>query len=192
MYRMRWGWGSVLVALALLAMPPLSAQAAQPPTRYSLVHGCYALTAANGRSLTDAAQVRMQATALGRYLLYRPDGTFLAAQGDGSVRPANEPSPAADWRVEPAGRGLFTLSPQSASGPVLAVSGSGAGSLAAAAAAGDAARIRFVPASACAVYPEAALDATGKAAAGGTPFGQGGGLVEGHMHWMTVEDIGGW
>ena len=58
----------------------------------------------------------MQATALGRYLLYRPDSTFLAAQGDGSVSPASAPSPAADWRVEPAGSGLFTLSPQSASG----------------------------------------------------------------------------
>src|SRR2546423_7769294 len=130
MYRMRWGRGSVLGALALLAMPPLSAQAAQPPTRYSLVHGCYALSAANGRSLTDAGHVRMQATALGRYLLYRPDGTFLAAQDDGSVRPASEPSPAADWRVEPAGRGPVTPSPQPASGRVLSASGGGAGVLA--------------------------------------------------------------
>ena len=45
----------------------------------------------------------MQATTLGRYLLYRPDRTFLAAQDDGSVAPAPEPSPAADWRVKEAG-----------------------------------------------------------------------------------------
>src|SRR6266550_3088690 len=121
-YSTRWVWGSVLAALALLATPSASG-AAQAPTRYSLVHGCYALTTADGRSLTDAAHVRMQATALGRYLLYRPDSTFLAAQGDGSVRPASEPSPAADWLVQPAGRGLFTLSPRSASGRVLTVSG---------------------------------------------------------------------
>jgi hypothetical protein len=189
-YRIRWVWGSVLVAVALLATP-LAARAAQPPTRYSLVHGCYALTAANGGSLADAGQVRMQATTLGRYLLYRPDSTFLAAQDDGSVRPASEPSPAADWQVEPAGSGLFTLSPQSASERVLAVSGDGAGSLADAATAGDAARIRFVPADGCAVYPEAALDATGTPAKGDTSFGQVGGLVEGHMHWMTFEYIGG-
>src|SRR4051812_9042150 len=87
MERMRWVWGSVFVALALLAAP-LAARAAQPPTRYSLVHGCYALTAASGVLLADAAHVRMQATGLGRYLLYRQDGTFLAAQDDGSVRPA--------------------------------------------------------------------------------------------------------
>jgi hypothetical protein len=187
---MRWVWGSALVALALLATPA-AARAAQPPTRYSLVHGCYALAAANGRSLADAGHVRMQATALGRYLLYRPDGTFLAAQGDGSVRPASEPSPAADWRVGPAGRGLFTLSPRSASGRVLTVSGGGAGSLADPATAGDAARIRFVPANGCGVYPEAALGATGRPAKGDTTFGQVGGLVEGHMHWMTFEYIGG-
>src|SRR6059058_1376219 len=171
MYRLRWGWGSVLVALALLATP-VTAHATQLPTRYSLVHGCYALRAANGRSLADAGHVRMQATALGRYLLYRPDGTFLAAQDDGTVRPASEPSPAADWRVDPASRGLFTLSPQSAGGRVLSVSGGGAGSLANAATAGDAARIRFVPANGCAVYPEAALDATGRPAKGDTSFGQ--------------------
>ena len=189
-YRMRSVWASVLTALALVATPA-SASAAQPPTRYSLVHGCYALSAANGRSLTGAEHVRMQATALGRYLLYRPDSTFLAANDDGSVSPAGEPSPKADWRVAPAGKGLFTLTPQSASGRVLSVSPTGAGSLADPAKAGDAARIRFAPATGCAVYPEASLDATGRPAVHSTSFERVGGLVEGHMHWMTFEYIGG-
>src|SRR4051812_1235301 len=100
MYRMRWGRGSGLVALALLALARGRA-AAQPAPRYSLVHGCYAWTTATGRSLADAGRVRRQATALGRYLPYRPDSTFLAAQNDGSVSPASEPSPAADWLVKP-------------------------------------------------------------------------------------------
>jgi hypothetical protein len=185
---MRWLWASILAALVLFAAP---ASAAQPPTRYSLVHGCYALSAANGRSLTGAEHVRMQATALGRYLLYRPDSTFLAAQDDGSVSPASEPSPKADWRVDPAGKGLFTLKPESQSGRALSVSSSGAGVLADPAQAGDAARIRFVPATGCAVYPEASLDATGRPAASSTAFERVGGLVEGHMHWMTFEYIGG-
>lgn len=189
-YRMQWVWGSVLVAVALLATP-LAAQASKLPTRYSLVHGCYALTAAKGRPLAGAGHVRMQATALGRYLLYLPDRTFLAAQDDGSVSPASEPSPAADWRVKRAGRRLFTLTPQSASGRVLSVSGNGAGSLADPAAAGNAAQIRFVRARGCAVYPEAALDATGTPSKGSTEFGRVGGLVEGHMHWMTFEYLGG-
>ena len=66
------------------------------------MHGCYSLSAANGRSLTGAEHVRMQATALGRYLLYLPDGTFLAAQDDGGVRPAAEPSPAITCSTSPA------------------------------------------------------------------------------------------
>ncbi|MDX6659784.1 MAG: hypothetical protein QOJ55_606, partial [Solirubrobacteraceae bacterium] len=60
---MRQMRASVLVVLVLLATP-LAAQAAQPQTRYSLVHGCYALTSANGRPLAGADHVRMQATAL--------------------------------------------------------------------------------------------------------------------------------
>src|SRR4051794_34278077 len=183
-----WRWLSTAAALALLALPA-AADAAQ--TRYSLVHGCYALSSAGGQPLTSGTQVRMQATTLGRYLLYRPDRTFLAAQDDGSVAPASEPSPAADWSVRPAGNGLFTLAPQSAGDRVLAVNSGGAGTLAAPAGAGDAARIRFTPASGCATYPEAPLDATGRPSKGATSFGQVGGLVEGHMHWMTFEFLGG-
>src|SRR3954470_23336336 len=173
----------VLVALAML-VAPLGAQAAdKPQTRYSLVHGCYALTAAPRRPLAAAKQVRMQATALGRYLLYLPDRTFLAAQGDASVSPASEPSPAADWTVKRAGRGLFSLSPQSARDRVLAVAGNGAGTVVNPSTAGNAGQIRFVKAKGCAVYPEAALNATGKPSGGNTSFGRVGGLVEGHMHW---------
>src|SRR3954447_21090459 len=192
MKRSCWSLVSVLVALAMLAAAPVTAQAAaKPQTRYSLVHGCYALTAATGRPLAAAKQVRMQATALGRYLLYLPDRTFLAAQGDASVSPASEPSPAADWTVKRAGPGLFSLSPQSARDRVLAVAGNGAGTLVDASTAGNAGQIRFVPATGCAVFPEAALDARGKPAKGDTSFGQVGGLVEGHMHWMTFEYLGG-
>jgi hypothetical protein len=190
-YRTRWLWGLLLLALALL-MTPVAAQAkAKPQTRYSLVHGCYALSSANGRPLAGAEHIRMQATTLGRYLLYRPDSTFLAAQADGSVSPASDASPAADWRVARVGRGLFTLAPQSATGRVLSVSGNGTAALADPGTAGNAAQIRFVPVTGCAVYPEAALDATGRPAKASTSFGRVGGLVEGHMHWMTFEFLGG-
>jgi hypothetical protein len=138
-----------------------------------------------------ADRVRMQATALGRYLLYRPDRTFLAAHADGTVSPADAPSPAADWRVAEAGDGTFTLSPVSAEGRVLTAGAGGAGALADPAAAGDAARLRFVPADGCAVYPEAALDATGRPAPADLSYGHVGGLVEGHMHWMTYDYLGG-
>src|SRR4051794_16175563 len=158
-----------LVALLLAAAP--AAEAAKAQTRYSLVHGCYALKGPDGKALPGAAQVRMQATTLGRYLLYLPDSTYLTAQDDGSVSPASEPSPAADWTVKRASGGLFTLTPQSDGTRVL--------------------KVHFAPATGCAVYPEAALDAKGRPAKGNTSFGRVGGLVEGHMHWMTFEFLGG-
>src|SRR3954471_3262967 len=51
--------------------------------------------------------------------------------------------------------------------------------------------VTFTPASGCAVFPEADLNATGTPSKGATPFGKVGGLVDGHMHWMTYEYLGG-
>jgi hypothetical protein len=70
------------------------------------------------------------------------------------------------------GKRLFTLTPKSGGGPVLK-------------------KVLFTRATGCAAYPEAALDASGKPAKGPTSFGQVSGLVEGHMHWMTYEFLGG-
>src|SRR4051794_7682492 len=152
----------------MVVLPASAASATQ--TRYSLVHGCYALSS-NGHPLAGGDHIRMQATTLGRYLLYRPDGTFLTSQGDGSVAPASRPSPASDWRTDQTGGGLFTLTPQSGGAALTGV--------------------RFAPATGCADYPEASLDATGKPAKAGISFGRVGGIVEGHMHWMTFEYLGG-
>src|SRR3954464_3622938 len=99
---------AIATVAAAVALAAPATGVAQTPSRYSLAGGCYALSGVPG-----ADHVRMQATALGRYLLYLPDRTFLAAQDDGSVAPASAPSPAADWRVEDAGGGTFTLTPVS-------------------------------------------------------------------------------
>ena len=66
--------------------------------------------------MTEGQRLRMQATTLGRYLLYRPDNRFVAARADGTAGPADEPSPAAEWNVEEAGNGAFTLSPSRPTG----------------------------------------------------------------------------
>jgi len=105
--------------------------------------------------------------------------------------PAHAPSPAADWRVAEAGGGTFTLSPVSAGGRVLAAGPGGAGALGDPATAGDAAHLRFVRLDGCAVYPEAQLDATGTPAKADVSYGRVGGLLEGHMHWMTYDYLGG-
>jgi hypothetical protein len=170
---------------------PAGASAADAPTRYSLANGCYALESSSGQVVAGGDQLRMQATTLGSYLLYRPDRTFLSARDDGSVAAAQQPSAAADWRVEDAPGQAFTLSPASTEGRVLTVGAGGSGALADRATAGAAARLRFVAAQGCAVYPEAELNATGTPPRGDVPYGRVGGIVEGHMHWMTFEYLGG-
>ena len=89
----------------------------------------------------------MQATALGRYLLYRPDGTYVTPTGV-SATPA-------DWELTPD------------------------------------LQARITPATGCAEFPEAPLNATGTPTKGATEFGRVGGAIDGHMHWMTYEYFGG-
>src|SRR5256714_9791623 len=118
--RLRLGRAAA-VLVGVMAAAPAAAWAADAPTRYSLANGCYALQGSSGQVVAGGDHVRMQATTLGSYLLYRPDRTFLAARGDGSVAPDQQPSPAADWRVTEAPGRTFTLSPASAPGRVLTV-----------------------------------------------------------------------
>ena len=138
---------SGLLALVLVAFAASSAHAAD---RYSFAGGCYSVG-----GLAGAEQVRMQATDLGSYLLYRPDGTFAG--------PAGVSSAPVEWVADDAGT---LTSGRVKVGPV-------------------------TPASGCAVYPEAGLNATGTPARGATPFGRVSGLIDGHMHWMTYEYFGG-
>jgi microsomal dipeptidase-like Zn-dependent dipeptidase len=171
---------AAVVAALLVATTP----AAAAETRYSLAGGCFALQA-EGRTLAGAELVRMQATDLGSYLLYLPDRTFLAAQGDGSVAPADEPSPSADWRVDDAGGGTFTLAPASAPDRALAFDGTRR------TVAASGSRFTFARATGCPEYPEAELNASGAPARGATSYAAVSGLLEGHMHWMTFEYFGG-
>jgi hypothetical protein len=171
--------------VAALAMAPSGASA----DRYSEAGGCFTLTSvATGQPAPGASQLRMQATDLGSYLLYTPAQQFLAASG-GSVIAAAQPSPAADWVVEDAPSSSFTLSPKSSPSQVMAVSG---GNLVLAARNGNTStQFQFTPAGGCAVYPEADLNASGTPARGDTSYGQVRGLMDGHMHWVNFEYLGG-
>src|SRR3954447_22814129 len=100
----------VAVACAVLALLPAAASAAAPD-RYSLQGGCYSLQDGSGNAIAGGEQIRLQATTLGRYLFYRPDSSYLAAQADGSFAPAAAPSPSADFVVEDAASGAFSVAP---------------------------------------------------------------------------------
>src|SRR5204862_1887787 len=121
------GAKALSAAIATLAVAAASAQAQDP--KYALVHGCYELRAANGQEL---GPFRMQATDLGRYMLYGKAGKFL---GPDSTM-IDEPGPAADFAVDDPTPGLYTLTGQNGK---LVIGG------------GD--TFTFVPADGCAVFP---------------------------------------
>lgn len=165
-----------LAIAALLTFGATDAQAADGNAKYELVHGCYALKGAGGTFGLQGAQYaagsgapgafRMQATALGRYLLYDKGAGFLTATG----ARATAPSPAADFTLT--GDGPFTLRAQDgtelAGGP-----------------------FTFEPAEGCAIYPEAETNATGTPGTGSTPYTTTSGLLDAHMHLMGFEFLGG-
>ena len=156
---------AVLAFIAGLAAAPATASGAD---RYALANGCFTVTDASGAPVAD--KVFMKPSALGRYLLFKADTTFVAAQ-DGKLGTASDPGPATDFAVDDAGNDTFRLTPQSTNAPI--------------------ATVRFAPAQGCTPFPEAGLQASGTPGKGETEYGRVGGLVEGHMHWMAYQYFGG-
>ena len=184
MARRRSALVALLLALALATA--LASAATAAPSRYSLAGGCFSLQS-GGHAIAAGRTLRMQATDLGSYLLYTPARKFLAANDDGSVSPADGASPAADWRVTTLAPGVFALAPHSHPDRALAAQGGQLGTVGRAAAG----RFRFTRSSGCATYPEAQLNATGTPSRGRTAWGEVGGFLEGHQHWMNFEFLGG-
>src|SRR4051794_28799009 len=151
MRRMRHGRWAPLAVVLLLAIAPA---AHADNSRYALVHGCYDLTS-GGTSVSSIGPFRMQATALGKYLLYGKKADFLAKSGDTGVDSAGAPSDDANWTVDGT-TGAFTLTLESAK-QSLAYS---AGKLALVPA-GQGSKFGFAPAQGCAIFPESEVDVTG-------------------------------
>ena len=91
---------------------------------------------------------------------------------DGSVGPAAEPSPAADWRVQERRRRRLHATPPSAGRPRTRRCGSS-------------------PRRGLCGLPRGRAQRDRHARKGAVPYGRVGGFVEGHMHWMTFEYFGG-
>jgi hypothetical protein len=148
------------------------AAAPQAQTRYSLVHGCYALSSpSRGTPIgADAGPFTMQAAALGVYLLYDPHGDYLSDDGTGTFTGVSTPSGATEWTVNGSSSQGFTMT--------------NAGT-------GTSVPVTFVPATGCAAYPEAQVDAVGSAFGGASPEADVLGTVEGHAHVTAFEFLGG-
>jgi microsomal dipeptidase-like Zn-dependent dipeptidase len=147
-----------LLVLAVLGTIALPAAAGASDARYRLAGGCYELR---------GAKVRLQASALGRYLLYTADRRFLSGP---DLQPVDAPGPTADFAVsgEP---GSFALQPQEGPAPE--------GTFA------------LAPAEGCATFPEADSDVDGRVSRGRSPWQAVRGLIDSHFHWMAIDMFGG-
>jgi len=194
------GWRSMTALAAALVLSALLAPAAGAADRYSLVHGCYALRTADGRyvakdalgyaaaarPLSAATPFRMQATALGRYLLYGPDATMPAVGPLSTVASTATPGPSADWTVQQVANG-FTFTALTNGGAL----GVGALGRLAQVPAGSAARFTTVATSGCAQFPEIEVNATGTPFKGTSPNGRVRGFIDDHIHIGAFEFLGG-
>jgi hypothetical protein len=196
------------VAMLGLAAGQARAETGTTTDRYTIVHGCFALESAGGDliaqtgdgysatapSLTDAEGFRMQATDLGKYLFYGEAKDFLGLDEgpipppQGDVVVATAPSGRTTWTVDGAD-GQFTIvnTPDSLG---LAVDGS---DQLVSVPAAEAETFTFVPLpdGDCPVYPEISLNATGGPNTGTPRYGEVEGTIDGHMHMMAFEFLGG-
>ncbi|MDP9383819.1 MAG: Coagulation factor 5/8 type domain-containing protein, partial [Actinomycetota bacterium] len=188
-----------LLVLVGSAAAGVAAGPAAAADRYALAGKCMSMRAADsGRFVTrtatgweagaasarEAEAFRMQATALGRYLLMARDGSFLVAGArDAAISP--QASADGDWRLAGAGGDAFSLTVEE-SGQRLGVTTDGALTSRRTASA-----FEFVPAERCAEFPEVEVNVSGTPHQGATAFGETKGLIETHLHGMAFEFLGG-
>jgi hypothetical protein len=179
---------------------------AVPQTRYDLANGCYALKSvarkgyavqnggggytASASSVDAAEPFFMKPTALGKYLFYARDQSFLAVNGS-SVGSAGAPGDATDWTIDTDTQGRYTVFSASANKSLAVDPVSGQLILADAATAGDGAAFGFDGSQGCTSYPEAQVNASGA-----TFKGQGVdrpvlGFADVHQHISATTFLGG-
>jgi hypothetical protein len=159
------------VALVVFAVTAGTAQAAMPPDRYLLAHGCYSLQDEGGQLIApESGPFRMQATTLGEYLLYGVHEDFLADPGTGTPTPAAEPSTAAEWKVTGNSNAGYTLRNIATHKAI---------------------PVTFLSETGCAVYPEGSTGADGQHPRLRRNTGAVYGFADAHMHWTGFRLFGG-
>lgn len=191
------GAAAAFAAAAAFGATSTSALAADGPV-YRLAGGCYALKdVETGRYVTRdgrgyglgatsagaATPFRLQATALGRYLLYGPDRRMPQATNPLTWR--NTAAVAADWSVREDGGGIRLTSKDN--GRDLTIR---AGDRLATTAGADA-RWSFVSVDGCAVFPELQVGAVGGPLRGSSPTAPVRGFLDTHTHVSAYRFLGG-
>ncbi|MEA2330398.1 MAG: hypothetical protein QOH58_536 [Thermoleophilaceae bacterium] len=133
-------------------------------------------------SAAAATPFRFQATALGRFLLYGPDGRMPATAALNALSPAASPGPASDWQVEDVGGTLRLTSVSTGKQLGVGVLGrlvQGAG------------RWTAEPGQGCADFPEVQVNVTGQPFKGSSPTGPVRGFIDDHNHVGAFQFLGG-
>jgi hypothetical protein len=203
----RAGVSAVLACAGLCAAAAgAAAETGTITDRYTIVKGCFALESADGDliaqtgdgytatapDLAGAEAFYMQATDLGEYLLYGEAQDFLGLDEgpipppSGDVVVATAPSVQTTWTVN-GSNGNFTFVNEPSSLGLAVDNGGQVVSVPAA----QAETFTFVPAEGCAVYPEISLNASGDPNTNTPRYGEVEGTVDGHMHMMAFEFLGG-
>lgn len=197
----------VAATAAVFALTPAIAPAfgetevAPETSVYRLAGGCYAMRAADGKYVrrdatggyaatagrSGAEGFRMQATALGRFMLFDRGEQLVAATSAGLVRAQDDPDAATDWQVDKSQQAFVLTATQAGKAldvdPVtrsLRLSDFA-----------SAEPFRFERTDGCATFPEAEVNATGAPFTGATPDGDVRGLLDMHLHMEGAEAFGG-
>ncbi|MGH3714027.1 MAG: discoidin domain-containing protein [Micromonosporaceae bacterium] len=184
---------------------PIAAATTTPLDGYGFAGDCYAMRTASGRYVarnpiggysalgTSAAQAtpfRMQASALGRYMFYDRSQRLITAGPVDTVLALPGFEPSTDWQLDAAGEAYTVTS--IAVGKALAVAPlTGILRLVAVDKAGTAGQFRLEPATGCATFPEAEVNAVGKPFTGQNDAGEVRGLLDMHVHAMNQDAFGG-
>ncbi len=177
-------------------VPVTPAHAASPTSRYNMFNACYGVQSTKtGRWLTDAnvptfsaasqsagTPLYFKPTALGRYMLYSPDRSYLDG-GQATAHYAAAPGPTSDWVVAMPKAGQFTFQIPGkgylTDGPSNATISSTPTPMSL--------RLR----SGCAVFPEVSTNVSGNPFSGISSEQEVRGFIDAHTHGMAFEFLGG-
>jgi hypothetical protein len=170
---------------------------AVPSDRYNMFNACYGLASARtGRWLTGSTPtfsassidqgtpLYFKPSALGRYLLYSPQKTFLDAGRSPAASYAAQPGPTGDWVATMPRKGQFLLEV-----PGRGFLTEGAAGVATISPAGTPLSLRMR--SGCADFPEVSTNVEGDPIAGATKTQEVRGFIDAHTHGMAFEFLGG-
>lgn len=167
---------------------------------YAYANGCYALKdltanryvvkdatgySSSAATVAAATPFRMQATALGRYLLYGPDGRMPATGLLNTITGNTQPGPAADWRLSDTAGKLTLVSVQT--GKELGVNALGK----LVQSSPGSPRWSFAAATGCAKFPEIEVNVSGTPFKGSSPTAKVRGFLDDHIHLGAFEFLGG-